>query len=237
MPNWCRCVLVLKSDNVRYLADFNRENETAGILDFKKSLPQDNIRSSKLIIPDDNKKKNKNKCIYKFDAANFPPIPWVVKISNKYDKINFKLIYGEDGSNIAGKLVFNKGCAESFQELSFSEFMWNYQINKINLIKRISTIYFSDIFNNIKVHYLSGMMLVNRFLKKDDFKEAKLLISFYIKKNLIKKYVNLKTTNSDFDIISLLFKDYEICCPKLINNTIFPNTKLDLINQLEKYIL
>ena len=137
-------------------------------------------------------------------------------------------------------MLFINGCAELFQELSFSEFIWNYQIDKKNLIDKISSIFFSDIFNNIKIHFIFGMMCINRFfsnLENENFKGINKLISFYTKKKLIKKYVNIKKSNVSPKIISILYKDYEISSKDLINNSILPFAQYELINKLEKYIL
>ena len=73
---------------------------------------------------------------YIFDTAWAPPIPWIMKLIEKYPNFNINLEYEEPMMNFGGKIEFNNG-ELNVLEYELSEYIWencdkNYIYEVIN---------------------------------------------------------------------------------------------------------
>ena len=131
MPNWCSCELTLNGPQ-NEMNKFNSENlDNDNDIDFNLGVPfpEDldfdthwyNWRLSQwgtkwsacdTII---NRVWDKKDCnllteiSYLINTAWSPPIPWVLKISEKYPEVRFKLKYEENNLNFSGIYIVKNG--------------------------------------------------------------------------------------------------------------------------------
>jgi len=138
MPNWCSNKLVVKGNdcNKFYLENRNYENlEKKQELDFYKSVPKPldvydgdighqerelygtnnwyhwNISNlgTKWNVQDSYYEDKIEYIRYFFETAWSPPLPWVLKISQKYPNLSFELEYCEEGMGFGGLIEFKNG--------------------------------------------------------------------------------------------------------------------------------
>jgi hypothetical protein len=193
-----------------------------------ETIPSETIPSE--TIPSETIKNNSLETLtYKFNTAWSPPIPWVHKISSLYYNINFTIIFGEEGDGYAGKTTFYNGIHIAYEEMTFSKYMWDYQINKAIMIR--STLeffnnYINEIVNIVKRKMVNSIILVNKICVDKLFipYELQIHICKFIKYNTIAaEVVRLLEKEIILENIKKYFLNYwDLDCETLINTIILP---------------
>ena len=164
MPNWCSNVLTVKGNdcNKFYLENRNYDNlEEKEELDFYKSVPMpsdvydgdighqerelygtnnwynwniSNLGTKWNVHDSYYEEKNIDKICYSFDTAWSPPLPWVLKISQKYTELSFELEYNEMGMGFGGLIEFKNGNCLKNEEWDPQEKIFEESKNEIKEI-------------------------------------------------------------------------------------------------------
>ncbi|VVU95352.1 hypothetical protein CPAV1605_1103 [seawater metagenome] len=252
MPNWCNCTLILKAESNDDLTYFFEENkdENKLNLNFNRKVPTDNTNSlvdnqniwgTGLNI--DNQEFSitiKNKLlIYKFLTPYTPPILWVQKVSQIFDKIIFEIMYAEHGSNTGGNIKFISGKALSFRELNYSNYVWNYELDKKFILDKTIQYYdknISQILINLRLPFYHNMLYLNRACEGFLPWELKHIIRKYIMLNLIKKEVKnfLKTRVNKQLLEKYLQNNWDLTCQELLDTNVLPLLHNKIIKVLQQ---
>ena len=141
---WNKIIDYAKDYDIHYdfipLEDIDQDDDDISVLSFNKSVPciTDNLYNEHIekwgtkwdcynidTTINYNKENDDIDMFYTFDTAWSPPINWFKCIVEKYNTLEFTLVYYEPGCDFAGTMVGSLGEITSNVETTFQEYEWD----------------------------------------------------------------------------------------------------------------